>query len=167
MTDFYFKRPLLWDFVIATFVASTVSYYFVSNKVAIPDREKLNSIVSDLSTIALTLAGFVLTLLTVLISFKSSFDDANAGKRPTSTFKFFFTTSFYFRTVHHLKHAILSLTLVSLLGYILKLIVPLSNTLIIFAYDLFGVMVVFLTVWRCLTMLSKIIKLQQDKANEV
>ena len=162
MIDFYFRRPLFWDFIFATFFSGLVTYIFCHNKLSIPDANKLNAIVSDLSTISLTLAGFVLTLLTVLISYKSSFEDAKGITGPKNTFQYFFATSFYFQTVRHLREAILSLTVIALIGYILKLTIPEAKNFVLFSFDLFGVIVVFFTLWRCLKILSQIIKLQKD-----
>ena len=162
MIDFYFRRPLLWDFILASFLSGFLTYIFCHNNLPMPDRDKLNSIVSDLSTISLTLAGFVLTLLTVLISYKSSFEDSKGTDGPKNTFQYFFATSFYFQTVRHLKEAILSLTIIALLGYVLKLTIPDVKNFILFGFDIYGVATVLFTLWRCLTILSKIIKLQQD-----
>lgn len=163
MIDIYFKRPLLWDFILASALAISLTYIFCHYNLSIPDRDKLNSIVSDLSTISLTLAGFVLTLLTVLISYKSTYSDDIASTGPKNTFQFFFATSFYFQTVHHLQGAIKSLTVIALIGYILKLTIPTVKDYFLFGFDIFGAVVVFFTLWRCLLILSRIIKLQQDK----
>jgi hypothetical protein len=162
MIDFYFRRPLLWDFILGSVLSGLLTYIFCQNQLLIPDRDKLNGIVSDLSTISLTLAGFVLTLLTVLISYKSSFEDDKGAEGPKNTFQYFFATSFYFQTVRHLKEAILSLTVIALLGYILKLTIPDVKNFVLFGFDIFGVCTVFFTLWRCLTILSKIIKLQEE-----
>lgn len=61
---------------------------------------------TDLITISLTLAGFILTLITVLITFKSSSKIKKLevdSKEPI--FDLFFATSLYFETVRHLKIA--------------------------------------------------------------
>lgn len=163
MIDYYFRRPILWDYLVATSIGVLLWIFAKRNIILIPDESNLYSIISDLSTISLTLAGFILTLLTVLISFKSSTSPKkNTASQPQSVFEFFFYTSLYFETVKHLKRAIASLTLVAILGYICKLSSKSLPIHALFFYDVIGILVTFFTLWRCLIILSKIIKLQQQ-----
>jgi len=69
MIDKYFKRPVFWDYFFAIILSTLVTILWKNDALGVPKEEYLYSTVSDLSTISLTMAGFFLTLLTVLISF--------------------------------------------------------------------------------------------------
>ncbi|OJW98959.1 MAG: hypothetical protein BGO70_03495 [Bacteroidetes bacterium 43-93] len=161
--DRYFRYPVLWDYVFAS-IASAISYYLVlKHMLTLPTAERIYSTVSDLANTSLTLAGFVLTLLTVLISFKSSSKMINEDIKSTDTlFDVFFSSALYFRTVFHLKNAIKSLTLISLVGYILKLLMTDSLRQYLFFFSFFAVTIILFTLWRCIVILNQIVKLQQN-----
>ena len=154
--DRYFRYPVLWDYVFAS-IASAISYYLVlKHMLTLPTAERIYSTVSDLANTSLTLAGFVLTLLTVLISFKSSSKMINEDIKSTDTlFDVFFS-------VFHLKNAIKSLTLISLVGYILKLLMTDSLRQYLFFFSFFAVTIILFTLWRCIVILNQIVKLQQN-----
>ncbi len=162
MIDLYFKRPILWDYVLAVIVGIILVVVCNRQLISIPSDEHLYSIVSDLSTISLTLAGFILTLLTVLISAKSTSKTKEKLSNDDTLYEMFFSTDLYFQTVKHLKNAIISLTIIAVFGFILKLSSTVENYEILFIYNSLGLVVIFLTVWRCLLILTKIIKIQQE-----
>ena len=159
MLDYYFKRPLFWDYIISAVVAI---FFFLLN-LSLTETNLLYSLISDLATTSLTLAGFVITLLTVLISFKSS-------EKPTSkeivqgesVFQSFFKTELYFQTVRHLKNAAVSLTCVAISGYLLKLFLSTNIQLVLSLFSIVGITILCLTFFRCLLILSKIIQLQRN-----
>jgi len=163
MIDLYFRRPVFWDYFLAFTFSGAITLLWRKKLIVLPKEEHIYSVVSDLATISLTMAGFVLTLLTVLISFKSTTKRSTESITENDTvFEIFFSTALYFDTVKHLKNSIISLTLIAVLGYILKLALNSQTFVILFVYDVIGITVVFLTLWRCLFILSKIIKIQQD-----
>ncbi len=162
MIDLYYRRPVFWDYVISCLICVGLAILWKKGFITIPQKENLYSLISDLATIALTLAGFILTFLTVLISFKSSDKQKDLNSQENSAFEVFFSSEFYFVTVRHLNNAIKSLTLLSVAGYLLKLFVEQVLPGVLFFYDVFGIIVIFFTVWRCLAILSRIIKIQQD-----
>jgi len=69
--DIYFKRPLWWDYSIATGLALVSFLAIEKSYLKLPPEAESISILSDLTNISLTISGFILTLLTVLITFKS------------------------------------------------------------------------------------------------
>jgi hypothetical protein len=163
MIDKYFKRPVFWDYLLSLSLSIMICILVKRYGFQIPKDEIILSIVSDLSTVALTLSGFILTLLTVLISFKSTSKSKNDILLETdSLFDIFFSTNLYFETVKLLKNAIISLTLIAVTGYSLKLILDTKNYFMLFAFNILSLFVILLTLLRCLTILSKIIKIQKD-----
>jgi hypothetical protein len=163
MLDIYFRRPIFWDYLIAILLTSLVTLLSYKKKIDIPSGEHLYSIVSDLTTISLTMAGFILTLLTVLISFKSTSRSKKDFSEKDSLFEIFFSTNLYYETIMHLKNAIISLSVISVIGYIFKLSITSKYYHVLFSYNMLGIIIIFFTVWRSLLILSKIIKIQKGE----
>lgn len=162
MIDKYFKKPIFWDYCFSTIVILVVLFLQHKNIIAMPKEEYLYSIISDLSTVSLTMVGFILTLVTVLISFKSSGKvNKDNVKETDSVFDIFFASRLYFETIKHLKNGIKSLTFIALLGYTLKLTVSHVNYEYLFLFCFMGLSIILMTVGRSLLILSSIIKIQQ------
>lgn len=167
MLDNYFKRPLFWDYTIATIITAVFIIFYYNKILTIPKEEYLFSISSDLSTVALTLAGFILTLITVLISFKvGNSKKRNLNVEEASLFEIFFNTELYNTTVGFLKNCIKSLMFVAVLGYSIKLLFNFHSYLYLYFYIFFGLMIIIFTLWRSLLILTKILEIQQDDEDE-
>lgn len=162
MLDRYFKNPLIWDYLLSTLLAVIAGYFVHRNCLKIPSEDHLYSTVSDMSTTALTMAGFILTLLTVLISFKSANKiNRTQVREDDKVFDVFFISKLYFQTVSILKNAIKSLTIIAITGYILKLILDKTNYFLLYFFCIFGVAVILLTLWRSILILASIVKMQE------
>jgi magnesium-transporting ATPase (P-type) len=164
MLNFYFKRPIVNDYVISGIIVFIARYLLCHNYLTIPKADRLFSTVSDMSTLALTMAGFILTLTTVLISFKSTNKiDRNNIQESDKTFDLFFASKLYFDTIQILNNAIKSLSIIALLGYILKLTLSESFLSTLYLYCVLGIIVIILTVMRCVLILTTILKMQKEK----
>ncbi|WP_284653492.1 hypothetical protein [Flavobacterium terrisoli] len=160
--DYYFRKPIFWDYTIAIIVVSILLYIDYLDKLIFPSIDRSLSITSDLSNVGLTLAGFILTLLTVLITFKSASKISKEQYSEDDTiFDLFFVSDLYFITVRILKNCIKSLIVISVVGYAVKLSLPQECFKITFFYNIFALIVLALSVWRCLLILSKILHLQK------
>lgn len=161
--DKYFRRPIFWDYLFTTIVVGCVMFLKFKSVIKLPKEEYVYSIISDLSTVSLTMVGFILTLVTVLISFKSSSKvTKELVNEKTGIFDAFFASQLYFETIRHLKNGIKSLTLVSLSGYFLKLMAGEMNYQYLFFFCFVGITIILLTVCRSLLILNSIIKIQQS-----
>ena len=164
MLNFYFKRPILSDYAIASLVVIIAVFLLGSNCLSLPNADRLFSTVSDMSTIALTMAGFILTLSTVLISFKSTNNiDKGNVQQSDKVFDLFFASKLYFETIKILNNAIKSLSTIALLGYILKLSLSESYLSHLYLFCIFGIVIIVLTVIRCVIILTTIVKMQEEK----
>ena len=164
MLNFYFKRPIISDYTISGIVVIIVWYLLCSNYLIIPKADRLFSTVSDMSTIALTMAGFILTLTTVLISFKSTNKiDKNNVQESDTVFDLFFASKLYFDTIKILNNAIKSLSIIALIGYLLKLVLSEVYLLQLYLYSVFGIVIIVLTVTRCVFILTTIVNMQKEK----
>ncbi len=97
MIDRYFRRPLFWDYLLAAIGCFTLHLLLKDHYVIPSSAVNIWSMSSELSLISLTLAGFILTLLTVLITFKSRSTIKNKIYNEASTvFEVFFATEIIF-----------------------------------------------------------------------
>lgn len=160
--DKYFNNPVMIDIIIGAIITAFIFILIQEDVFSIPKSQRSISMISDLSNIGFTSAGFILTLLTVLITFKSgssvtkyNYDNEN------SVFELFFASNLYFVTVKILKNAIKSLIVISVIGYALK--IGLSQDLLkyTFYFNVIGLTIVSLTLYRCLLILSQIMKMQE------
>ncbi|HLP14467.1 MAG TPA: hypothetical protein VK177_21230 [Flavobacteriales bacterium] len=163
MLDKYFKAPLFWDYLLASIFSGAPFFFYLKSKIDLPEDNFIISMTSDLSNVALTLAGFILTLLTVLITFKSG---SNVQEKPDETkksvFELFFASGLYFLTIKHLKNCIKSLLLMATIGYSLKLCLSPSHYHLMYFFNIFSLVIIILTLWRSLLILTKILKLQKE-----
>ena len=163
MIDKYFRRPIFWDYLLSAIVIITALCLKNHGLIKLPKEEYVYSIISDLSTVSLTMVGFILTLVTVLVSFKSSSKiEQPCNSEKNSVFNIFFSSILYFDTVRHLKNGIKSLTLIALTGYTLKLTVDHLKYELLFLYCFGAIVVIIMTIGRSLLILSQIIKIQQS-----
>lgn len=164
MVDRYFKRPLIWDYSFAIVLSVGVMILYNKKLIVLPKEEYIISIASDLSNVSLTLAGFILTLLTVLITFKSgSKVTKDSNNENDSLFELFFATDLYFQTVKHLKNCTKSLIVVTIIGYTFKLSLNQNCYYYIYFSNIFGLVIIILTLWRSLLILTRIINLQKTE----
>ncbi|MDR6516661.1 hypothetical protein [Chryseobacterium camelliae] len=159
--DLYFKKPVFWDYLLATLVSGGLLLSFMQDQIYIPKDSDSYSLTGDISNVAFTLSGFILTILTVLITFKESTEN-----RTNNVFARFFNSQYYHQSVEHLKNCIKSIIIVAILGFFLKIFVVESFRNYLFFYNIFALMITFLSVWRCIIILSKILVLQNPNTPE-
>ncbi|WEA01834.1 hypothetical protein [Mucilaginibacter sp. SJ] len=168
MIEIYFKRPLLFDYLFASIACGLFYYCYHIKLVNLPESGNALSTTTDLSTIALTLAGFVLTLLTVLVTFKTSAKVPDRNNNDDVTvFDLFFSTKLYYKTTDLLKNGIKSLTFIAVVGFSLKIFLNEAATRYITFWNIIGLVIIVTTLWRNLLILSKIIGLQKEREPQV
>jgi hypothetical protein len=166
MVDLYFRRPVLIDFIVSIAIVLSTYFLFSNTGLHLPSHDVLFSLTGDLSTVALTFSGFILTLLTILITFKTSAQiPTDETQHIVPLFDIFFATPLYFKTITILKNAIKSLICIAMVGYSLKLVLHENAIDYLFYFDIGSIIVITLTLWRNLTVLGLIMKLQQNRNN--
>lgn len=160
LVNIYFKNPVKWDYVIS--IAFTViTWRLIRTKVIeTPSNDFILSSVSDLANISFSSTGFILTILTVLITFKASSKKKSTVNKYDSALDFFFQTPLYAQTTNLLKDCIRSLIVIGLMGYILKIITSEIYRQHLFFFLIFSLFVLSLTLMRCLLILNKVLSLQ-------
>jgi hypothetical protein len=167
MIDMYFKRPIVYDYTFSCIICALCYKLVLKKSIVLPDVSFTISTATDICTIALTMAGFILTLLTVLITFKSGSKVTKSSFTENDTvFDAFFATDYYFITTRHLKNGIKSLTFIALLGYSLKLFLHKEHHQLIFYFNILGLLIIAFTIGRSLLILSKVINLQKEEEED-
>ncbi|WP_321306225.1 hypothetical protein [Marinifilum fragile] len=162
MLDKYFQKPVFWDYTITAILIIGVKVLYYTGKINPPKLEILLSLSSDIAGVSFTSAGFIITLVTVIITFKSNTKATKSyNTKSNSVFELFFASNLYFETVIHFKNCVKSLIFVSVVGFILQLLNRNSQQEILFIYCASGILIILLSLWRCLLILSKIVKMQE------
>lgn len=168
MLDKYFKYTLFID-VFTSIVISIFCFFLIKYSIlTFPNSELLLSTTSDMANVSFTSAGFVLTFLTLLVSFKSSVEpfEKKKGKtledsyKDTSLFNLFLSSGLYDETIKHLKSGVKELIIVAIIGYALKLTVPETYVKYLFYFNISGLVIIALVLWRSLLVLSGVLKVQ-------
>jgi hypothetical protein len=160
IVDIYFRNPISWDCVISLLLAIG-AYKLTHDKVIeIPKNDFILSSVSDIANISFSSTGFILTILTVLITFKAGSRRKDKIENYDSALDFFFQTPLYGQTTYHLKNCIKSLVFLGLTGYVFKITTPKSLMDYLFYFLIFSLFILALTLMRCLLILNRVLTLQ-------
>ena len=103
LLDFYLKSPVLIDIILVSLLVFIISVLNNLNFIEPLNNNLIKSLNSDLISISITLAGFVLAALTIIVTFKDSSgvtekDDQNPINGRALFFAFSFLSSFYNKT---------------------------------------------------------------------
>lgn len=169
--DYYFRNSILVDIIAATVTAASCYFLVCTSNIITPKEELLLSTTSDIANVAFTSAGFVLTFLTLLVSFKISAKPIKKNKRSTledtykkvSLFDLFLSSGLYTETIRHLKNGVKELIIVAIVGYALKLSIPTIQIDVLFYFNVFGIVLIALVLWRSLLVLSGVLSVQDKK----
>ncbi|WP_289039174.1 hypothetical protein [uncultured Zobellia sp.] len=159
--DWYYKRPILIDYAIA---ALFVGLFFLINRQLdldiIKSNEK-NDLSIDIGAIGLTVSGFILTLVTILITFKSGeILSDNSLDNDSSPFKIFLGSKLYKKSINILKYGVLSLVSISIAIFILKMFSGSISSEYILSANIIGIIIISTTFIRCFYVLNIILKMQ-------
>jgi len=160
--DIYFRNPVKVDFILSFLLIGIL--YFLAKKsiLLVPDYQTISTNASETITIALTLSGFILTLLTVLITFKSGVKEVNDHNQAGSNLLDIFCNSPYFGvTTSILKNCVKALVFTSIIIYSCRLFVNNFNYLFLYLTSIMGIIIVVLTILRSLYILNKILEFQK------
>jgi hypothetical protein len=158
--DRYMDRPILWDGIIATGLAAAAGYLIWTDRLSAPDIDSAGGLVSDMSNAGFTASGFILTVLTILVTFKG-LSPVTPKVESASVFELFFHTDLYHRSVTIIKNCVYAVLFISGAGYFVRLILPIQVLPAVLAF-VFGTTVILLSLWRCTLVLSKILRLQRE-----
>ncbi len=159
--DFYFRRPIFWDYFLGLVLSLFPFFYFKLKLLELIPLEDTKGVLSDISNLGFTSAGFILTFLTLIITFKSSSTKKiEEFDRKDSRFEIFFASNLYYQTANYLKDCVKSLIFISIIGFLFKLFS--LDKIILLCFVILAITILVLTLLRCLLILSKILQFQKN-----
>lgn len=162
LINFYFKAPIFWDYFISLIIILILIYLVGTGKIEIPNYNTLNNLITDISNISFTSTGFILTILTVLITFKANSNKKNKLNEYNSALGIFFHTPLYKSSTNYLSNCIKSLLFIALVGFSAKILITQNQYFFIFYLAILELLILSFTLLRCLLILGKILKLQNE-----
>ena len=174
MIDKYFTYAIIVDIISASLITGICFWLATISLLPIPDSDFLLSTTSDIANVAFTSAGFVLTFLTLFVSFRASVKPIKKKKKETresaykvvSLFDLFLHSVLYSETIRHLKNGVKELILVAILCYSLKLLIGGVFIDFLFYYDIFGLIIISLTLWRSMLILTGVLKIEKKEKEQ-
>lgn len=163
MVENYFKWPVLYDYLLSLLIVSGIVFLDCNyNFISISIISKSYDFSSDIGAIGLTVSGFILTLVTILMTLKSGqIISEEELKNDSSPFKIFLASSLYFQSLKILKNGVLSLITICFIIFLLKLVLIEEYYILLFYLNLVGLFIVVVTFLRCFYVLNLIIKMQK------
>jgi len=163
LLNIYIKRPLLYDLIICAFIIIGISYIKLFSLTVTLEAAK--STLSDIVNTSISLAGFILAALTIIVTFKDNIahkDKNNPIKysEEVSGFELIFSSKHYKRIVGVFSWAAIIYILLFLIFSVLKLLLDKIPDKFYLYILIVGIVLVALTIFRSLLVLYKVIKLQ-------
>lgn len=164
--DKYIKNPLLYDMIIVS--CFIVGKHVLSNKdiliITVP-LDTLKSIISDIVSTTISLAGFILASLTIIVTFKDNINHKEVyskidKKEDLTGMEMLFSSRHYKRIVGVFSWSCIIFLTIFFFISITKLFLDKLLTDIILDLIIFSFITLSATIFRCLLILHKIIKIQ-------
>lgn len=153
--DFYFKIPIIIDFFVGLFV------YFVANSFQLIQFKNLESsdaldYTSNLIGTCISLAGFLLASLTIIVTFKANLKSKGIEDSNTAL-ELLFNTDNYLLVVNFFKKAIIELIINVTILYFIWLCINNFSIIKICIVLLALTIITIMTIWRSLFVLFKVL----------
>lgn len=160
--DLYLKHPISLDvfLILSLFLVNHFLPIFFTIKYSL--NTQLN-VLSSLIGTSVSLAGFILAALTIIVAFKSNI----ASKKPeeaNNPLELLFSTDNYPKIIKVFKDAIIELTVVFIALYIVWIMLDNLTGSILLNSNIYGAILIFLTVFRTLFVLFLVLTL--DTSND-
>lgn len=168
--NWYLKRPVICDSVFTVVILFALLFLQHKGIISTFDYEIIKSLNSDLISTSISLAGFILASLTIIVTFKDSVTsrniDVSDNKKNQNGRDLFFLSKHYYPTVKIFYRASLILLLIFFLLAIIKLINDNLNRELFSIIVVGSLIIIVTTVLRSLYLLLQIIKLQNQEINK-
>lgn len=172
--DIFFVNPYVFDVIFSLFIVGVVYFLDKNGIISICGIEDINKIISSVGVSCITLTGFVLTILTIVVTFKNTEDskkqkniisDTDIADNQTKI-ELFFNSDLYYKTVRILQQSVSGLVFIFVLFVFMELFFKsLPKNLIVYT-TIGGVIFTILIISRCIITLKLIINLQISNKEE-
>lgn len=158
--DIYYKRPLLYDLLINVIIVGLLFYLNHEGVLQVDFDE--NS--TNVGSVGLTISGFILTLLTILLTLKSN--SIIKGENITSgsnAFQVFLASNLYKKSITILKNSVVILLFVSFITLAASVLTKTIYQQYGFYINTVCLLFILLTFLRCFYILNLIFEMQNNK----
>lgn len=167
--DSYLDKPLRYDLIIVISLILIEAFIIVPvvksigrfGLIVLDHTEQL-AYIANLISASVSLAGFILAALTIMISVKSSLK-ARGFNDAENALEFLFTTKHYFRVVKVFKHATIELVIVAFVLFLASSLIANFSVLTIQRLIFATTFATVLAVVRALFILFKVLSLEEMK----
>lgn len=163
--DFYFKKPILWDAIVVVllWVISLNISYLLSNLnlplIKVLDKGTLLNYLSNLVETNVTLAGFIIAALTILVTVKSSLK-ARGYEDAENALEYIFSTKHYASIIKVFVKSISELVLILIILYVVWLVSENINEKNIYRVLIFSTFGLLTSLLRSLFVLFNVLSLE-------
>lgn len=164
MIEGYYKRPILYDYIISIIIIGLIIILEKYSRVSFSGVGNISEFASDIGGVGLTISGFILTLITILMTLKSGqIISEEELKNSSSPFKIFLDSQLYIRSIDILKNGVLSLIFACFVIYLYKLFAFGFFPKYLFYLNIVGLIIIITTFLRCFYVLNLIMRMQKTK----
>lgn len=161
MLEKYYKRPVLYDYIISVGIVCVLFFLVEYNVFRVPIACDNLDLATDIGGIGLTISGFILTLITILMTLRSGQILSEEELRNNSSpFKVFLSSDLYLKSIKILKNGVLSLIIICFIIFFFKLLFSASLGKYFFYFNIVGLIIIITTFSRCFYVLNLIMKMQ-------
>jgi hypothetical protein len=165
--NIYIKRPLIWDILIVSFESYLVNIAITKLNLNISIKlELMKSILSDLVNSTISLGGFVLASLTIIVTFNDNLRN-NSKEQKENGMSILFSSRHYSRIVGVFIWAVLIFLSLFVILSICKIFVEKFLPIHYVYLCIVPVSFIALTIFRTILILYYIIKLQLSSPNKI
>lgn len=159
--DFYFKMPVIIDIVITT-VIWYISKYKPISTIKLSDKTNQLNVLSSLIGTNVSLAGFILAALTIIVTFKSNLK-VKGIEDSDNALELILSSKHYEKIVAVFKNALLEFVLCFIVLYLFWTISDNLSIATIYRVGISGIVLTAMTIIRSLFILFVILKLERHK----
>lgn len=162
LLDYFYRYSIISDFSISLIICLVIFFVQKYSNLELMPKVYDKSISSDLGAIGLTISGFLITITTILISFKTnSIKKDDELKSNSNSFLVFIASNLYFQTVNFLNKSVIILVLTSLINFIFKIFISDNFLEVLFYTNIITVFIILNSFFRSIYILNLIIKMQK------
>lgn len=161
--DFYFNSQLLIDISTCLIIVLTIHILRRQNIVSFLIDDSIKDVAINIGLACVTIAGFILTILTIMVTFKNSRDEKSISEsQNVSNDKttLFYSSPLYFKSVAIMRKSVLILILVFITLFGIRIFQACFSIKELWYSVVVGTCLTILTFIRCILLLKLIITLQ-------
>lgn len=166
LTDKYLIAPIFFDVLIGILL-SLILYFKPVLQLSKEVIASLNDIHASLIDTSISLAGFILAALTIIVTFKANISYKSKPLEEAATgMELLFSSKLYLKIVNVFKWAIIELVFNAILLYLFGIFSANFISFIYLAVALIGLMAVFGSIFRCMYVMFAVINIEASSREQ-